>query len=149
MGWAMDPMYGAAAMSLSSFCVVMNALRLNLKDVHNSKHDKPRKKKSKTQQNAASNACKCEDECLINDEIKEPALAKENKYMEKVMHVEGMMCSHCEARVQKALEKLDGVISAKADHVSGNVVVSLSSDVANEVLKQAVEDQDYEVKGID
>ena len=69
--------------------------------------------------------------------------------MEKTMQVEGMMCTHCEARVQKALEKLEGVESAKADHVSGKVVVTLSKNVANDVLKQAVEEQDYDVKGIE
>lgn len=149
MGWAMDPMYGAAAMSLSSFCVVMNALRLNLKNIHSSKHDHPTRTLKK-RQNKQSNACECQNECPIDiKETLEPKEAKENKSMEKTMQVEGMMCTHCEARVQKALEKLEGVESAKADHVSGKVVVTLSKDVANDVLKQAVEEQDYDVKGIE
>ena len=121
--WEMSPMLGAAAMSLSSFTVCMNALRLNLFDIHDPKHDRVRKKK-----------------------IKE---IEEEKPMVKTLKVEGMMCPHCEKRVQKALEAIEGVESAVASHEAGTAVVTLSAPVAGEVLKKAVEDQDYEVKGIE
>lgn len=157
MGWSMDPMYGAAAMSLSSFCVVMNALRLNLKNVHSAKHDKPKRihRSNKAKQSTAK--CECDDVCPLpqqensDNEIFKSTddVAKENIFMKKVMQVEGMMCSHCEARVQKALEALDGVKEAKADHTKGTVVVKLFNDVDDEQLKQAVEAQDYDVLGIE
>ena len=121
--WEMSPMLGAAAMSLSSFTVCMNALRLNLFNIHDPKHDRVRKKKLKT--------------------------IEEEKPMVKTLKVEGMMCPHCEKRVQKALEALEGVESAVASHEAGTAVVTLSAPVADEVLKKAVEDQDYEVKGIE
>ena len=121
--WEMSPMLGAAAMSLSSFTVCMNALRLNLFDIHDPKHDRVRK-----------------------NNIKE---IEEEKPMVKTLKVEGMMCPHCEKRVQKALEALEGVESAVASHEAGTAVVTLSAPVADEVLKKAVEDQDYEVKGIE
>ena len=153
MGWSMDPMYGAAAMSLSSFCVVMNALRLNLKDIHNSNHDKPRKNHKKTSKGSQKD-CACDDfACEIenNNEILKSTgeVAKENIFMKKVMYVEGMMCSHCEARVQKALESIEGVKEARADHEKGVVTVKLTGDIADDVLKEAVEAQDYKVTGIE
>ena len=121
--WEMSPMLGAAAMSLSSFTVCMNALRLNRFDIHDPKHDRVRK-----------------------NNIQE---IKEEKPMVKTLKVEGMMCPHCEKRVQKALEALEGVESAVASHEAGTAVVTLSAPVADEILKKAVEDQDYEVKGIE
>ncbi|MCR5004436.1 MAG: heavy metal translocating P-type ATPase [Clostridiales bacterium] len=124
-GFAMKPMYGAAAMSLSSFCVCMNALRLNLVKIHDASHDTPLKKQA-----------------VISLE------KKEEPVMEKTLQVEGMMCVHCEARVKKALEAIEGVESAVASHEAGTAVVTLSKDVAYEVLKKAVEDQDYKVTGI-
>ena len=119
LGWQLNPMFGAAAMSLSSFCVVTNALRLNLLRVHDSKHDHKIKHK------------------------------KEKQAMTKSMHIEGIMCSHCEARVKKALEALDAVVTAEVSHVTGTAVVTLQTPVADEVLKQAVEAQDYRVISID
>ena len=121
--WEMSPMLGAAAMSLSSFTVCMNALRLNRFDIHDPKHDRVRKNKIKK--------------------------IEEEKPMVKTLKVEGMMCPHCEKRVQKALEALESVESAVASHEAGTAVVTLSAPVADEVLRKAVEDQDYEVKGIE
>ena len=118
-GWQLNPMFGAAAMSLSSFCVVSNALRLNFFDMYRSDRDKKIKEKKK----------------------------KETKTMEKTLKVEGMMCEHCEARVKKALEAVPGVESAIASHKDGTAVVTLSQDVPYETLKKAVEDQDYKVIG--
>ena len=120
--WEMSPMLGAAAMSLSSFTVCLNALRLNLFDIHDPKHDRVRKTTRKK---------------------------KEEISMVKTLKVEGMMCPHCEKRVQKALEALEGVESAVASHEAGTAVVTLSAPVADEVLKEAVEAQDYEVRGIE
>lgn len=132
-GVAMKPMYGAAAMALSSFFVCMNALRLNLVRIHDASHDR------KIKQNPAIQAGSSE-----TAEEK-----KEEKPMTKTLKVEGMMCEHCEARVKKALEKLDGVESAVADHNKGTAVVTLLADVDNDTLKQAVEEQDYLVRGIE
>jgi len=126
-GWSMNPMFGAAAMSLSSFCVVTNALRLNLFKVFDSSKDKPIKR--------------------ARQENKQPEGGKEEKNM-KTMYIEGMMCSHCEARVKKALEAIPGVVSADVSHDAGTARVLLSELVEDEVLKQAVEAQDYEVKEI-
>lgn len=124
-GWTMNPMFGAMAMSLSSFCVVSNALRLNLFDVHSASKDK----KIKFSQ--------------TNNFIEE-----ENK-MKKKMEIEGMMCGHCEAAVKKALEAVDGVESAEVSHENGTAVVEISKDVENEVLKKVVEDKDYVVKSVE
>ena len=132
-GIEMKPMYGAAAMALSSFFVCMNALRLNLVNPHDAGHDR----KEKT----------------IPAETLEKAVAavktKEEKTMTKTLKVEGMMCGHCEARVKKALEAVPGVESAVADHTAGTAVVTLGTPVADEVLKAAVEAQDYKVLGVE
>ena len=117
LGWKLNPMFGAAAMSLSSFCVVTNALRLNFF-------------------RASNNAGKAKD-------------AGKEKNMKKTIKIEGLMCSHCDARVKKALEAVPGVASANADHEKGQAVVELSADVADDALKAAVEAQDYKVLGID
>ena len=140
-GIAMKPMYGAAAMSLSSFCVCMNALRLNLVDVHDASRDR------KIAPKHAQSAMMDKD---IKEEVKTAEIAeiKEEEPMTKTLTVEGMMCMHCEARVKKALEAIDGVESAVASHEAGTAVVTLSKDVPDDVLKKAVEDQDYPVKNI-
>ncbi len=132
-GIGMKPMYGAAAMALSSFFVCMNALRLNLVNPHDGRHD--RKEKS------------IPAEAL--EETVSAVKMKEVKTMTKTMKVEGMMCGHCEARVKKALEAIPGVESAMADHTAGTAVVTLSVPVADETLKAAVEAQDYQVTGVE
>ncbi|MBR3767442.1 MAG: heavy metal translocating P-type ATPase [Clostridia bacterium] len=120
-GWSMDPMFGAAAMSISSFLVVSNALRLNFKNISSSKNDRRIKKVS----------------------------VQEEKIMTKTMKIEGMMCMHCEARVKKTLEAIDGVNEAVVSHEQGNAVISLSAPIADEVLIDAVTAQDYKVLGIE
>lgn len=122
LGWQMNPMFGAAAMSLSSFCVVSNALRLNFKKIHDASHDHKLRKKLKP--------------------------VKEQTTMTKTMKIEGMMCVHCEARVKKTLEALAGVKEAIVSHEKGTAIVTLEAEVANDVLKKAVEDQDYKVLDI-
>ena len=117
LGWQLNPMFGAAAMSLSSFCVVSNALRLNLFDPHSARKD---------------------------HKIK---FAKEPKTMQKTLKIEGMMCTHCSGRVKKALEELPGVVSAEVSHESGTAVVTMSAPVDDATLKKAVEDQGYQVVG--
>ena len=115
-GWELDPMFGAAAMSLSSFCVVTNALRLNFKDIRNPKYDKKKKHK-----------------------------IKEITKMEKVLKIEGMMCPHCEARVKNTLEAIEGVTEAIVSHETGTATVVSDREIATEVLKGAVEAQGYKV----
>ena len=137
-GLTLNPMFGAAAMSLSSFCVVSNALRLNLFDVHSTKHDRAPK-------NAASLPAALTQPAA--DENKESSI-KEDTAMKKTLKVEGMMCGHCEARVKKALEALPEVTEAVVSHEAGTAIVTLNADVADDVLKKAVEDQDYPVTGI-
>ena len=137
-GLTLNPMFGAAAMSLSSFCVVSNALRLNLFDVHSTKHDRAPK-------NAASLPAALTQPAV--DENKESSI-KEDTAMKKTLKVEGMMCGHCEARVKKALEALPEVTEAVVSHETGTAIVTLNADVSDDVLKKAVEDQDYPVTGI-
>ena len=139
-GITMDPMFGAAAMSLSSFCVVSNALRLNLMKIHDTGHDKKLKFRVETDGNGK----------LLADKYNtaEDSGEGENN-MAKTLRIEGMMCPHCEATVKKALEKIDGVASAEVSHEAGTAVVELSADVDDAVLTQAVEDKDYKVLGIE
>ena len=124
LGLTLNPMFGAAAMSLSSFCVVTNALRLNLFKLHDAGRDK-----------------KIRGVTL-------PAEIKEETTMEKTLKITGMMCAHCEATVKKALEAVPGVTEAKVSHQTGTAVVTLASDVPNDTLKQAVEAKDYTVTDV-
>ena len=128
LGWKLNPMFGAAAMSLSSFCVVTNALRLNLCRVYDPKHDRKAIPDRKNKTNKPNES--------------------EEKSMTKTMNIEGMMCGHCEARVKKALEALDAVSEAVVSHESGTAVVTLSSDISDEKLKETVEAEDYKVTSI-
>ena len=137
-GLTLNPMFGAAAMSLSSFCVVSNALRLNLFDLHSTRHDHAPK-------TAASLPAALTQPAV--DENKESSV-KEDTAMKKTLKVEGMMCGHCEARVKKALEALPEVTEAVVSHETGTAIVTLNADVSDDVLKKAVEDQDYKVTGI-
>ena len=135
-GWTLNPMFGAAAMSLSSFCVVTNALRLNLFNMHDAKKDKKLKNPAIIK------------ELVDNNKTNHNQENKEIRTMKKTMKIEGMMCGHCEATVKKALEGLDGVASAEVSHEAGTAVVELSADVADDVLKKTVEDKDYKVTAI-
>lgn len=153
-GWSMNPMWGAAAMSLSSFCVCMNALRLNMFKVHNANRDRHGKGEvSETKLNSliakVTGNDKSSDEPGQNEinNLHENNL-KEGKVMTKTMKIEGMMCVHCEATVKKALEAIDGVNSAEVSHEAGTAVVELSEGVQDEVLQKAVEDKDYKVLSI-
>ena len=153
-GWSMNPMWGAAAMSISSFCVCMNALRLNLFKVHNANRDRHGKGEvSETKLNSliakVTGNEESSDEPGQNEtnNLHEDNL-KEGKVMTKTMKIEGMMCGHCEATVKKALEAIDGVNSAEVSHEAGTAVVELSEGVQDEVLKKAVEDKDYKVLSI-
>ena len=128
LGWKLNPMFGAAAMSLSSFCVVTNALRLNLCRVYDPKHDRKATPDRKNKTNKPNES--------------------EEKSMTKTMNIEGMMCGHCEARVKKALEALDAVSEAAVSHESGTAVVTLSADISDEKLKETVEAEDYKVTSI-
>ena len=142
-GLTLNPMFGAAAMSLSSFCVVSNALRLNLFDLHSTKHD--RKPKS-----AALPAAPVQPAAAENTaEPVSASVVKEDNAMKKTLHVEGMMCCHCEARVKKALEALPAVDEAVVSHEAGTAIVTLNAEVSDADLKKAVEDQDYKVTGIE
>ena len=125
-GWKLNPMFGAAAMSLSSFCVVSNALRLNLFKMYDASKDKKLKAKKEKKRSK-----------------------KEDKTMKKIMHIEGMMCGHCEAAVKKALEALEQIDTAEVSHEAGTAVVTLNSEISNEVLKKTVEDKDYTVTAIE
>ena len=135
LGWQLNPMFGAAAMSLSSFCVVTNALRLNWCKVYDSKRD--RKIKSKYAMSVSVLRGVQQDTDAVNH--------KEDMTMEKTMKIEGMMCGHCEATVKKALEALDGVSEAIVSHEKGTAIVKLNTDVPNDVLKETVEEKDYKV----
>ncbi len=142
---ALNPMIAAAAMSLSSFCVVTNALRLNLTDIHNPSKDKKRKN---SRQGSKSDFGKQNINIMSNQAI-ETGLEKEEKTMTKTMKIEGMMCGHCEARVKKSLEALAQVSSAEVSHEKGTAVVTLSSDISDEELTKAVEEQDYKVVSVE
>jgi Cu2+-exporting ATPase len=140
-GLTLNPMFGAAAMSLSSFCVVSNALRLNLFDLHSTGHDhKTASPAAAPVQSAAENNKKSDAEA--------PEVKTEDNPMKKTLKVEGMMCGHCEARVKKALEALPEVDEAVVSHEAGTAIVTLNAEVADDVLKNAVEAQDYKVTGI-
>ena len=131
-GWKLNPMFGAAAMSLSSFCVVTNALRLNLFKMHDASKDQKIKNS------------------VVLEEIQVQNITKqEEKTMKKTMKIEGMMCGHCEAAVKKALESLDGVEEAIVSHEEGTAVVSMTNEVSDDVLTQTVEDKDYKVTEIE
>ena len=132
-GWTLNPMFGAAAMSLSSFCVVSNALRLNLLKVYSTKGDKPPKKV-------------CKGELLLG--IENNKNEGENEMKEITLLVDGMMCQHCEKSVSSALLAIDGVYEATADQKCGTVKVMLSKEVKEEILKKEIEDKDYIYKGI-
>ena len=144
-GWKLNPMFGAAAMSLSSFCVVTNALRLNLFGMYDAGKDKKRRKKGSTTGNGSRSANTGSATAVQPEENQKE---KENKDMEKTMEIKGMMCGHCEARVKKALEALPEVTEAIVSHEAGTAVVKLSAAVSDDALKKAVEDQDYEVTDI-
>ena len=140
-GLTLNPMFGAAAMSLSSFCVVSNALRLNLFDLRSTRHDhKTASPAAAPVQSAAENNKKSDAEA--------PEVKTEDNTMKKTLKVEGMMCGHCEARVKKALEALPEVDEAVVSHEAGTAIVTLNAEVADDVLKNAVEAQDYKVTGI-
>ena len=170
-GWKLNPMFGAAAMSLSSFCVVTNALRLNLFKMHDASKDHPMRKRAEKAankggdkaENAGAVRMEAEDIRSIgqtangNETVAKEMQKSENQKnhinmegitMTKTMNIEGMMCGHCEARVKKALEALAGVESAEVSHEKGTAVVSMSADVADDTLKEAVEAQDYKVDSI-
>ena len=170
-GWKLNPMFGAAAMSLSSFCVVTNALRLNLFKMHDASKDHPMRKRAEKAANKGGE--KAENAGAVrmgagdtrsigqtangNETVSKEMQKSENQKnhinmegitMTKTMNIEGMMCGHCEARVKKALEALAGVESAEVSHEKGTAVVSMSADVADDTLKEAVEAQDYKVDSI-
>jgi Cu2+-exporting ATPase len=138
-GITMDPMLGAAAMSLSSFCVVSNALRLNLIQIHDASKDKKMKKAVQPGP----------DGCLLEKQSEDVDDGVKGDLMTKTMKIEGMMCPHCEATVKKALEALEGVNEAQVSHEAGTAIVSLALDVDDAVLTKAVEDKDYKVLGVE
>ena len=144
-GWKLNPMFGAAAMSLSSFCVVTNALRLNLLSIHSAEHDRKRKKRVKRIDTEhtfpADAAVKEQTGEMITKQIKK----QEDVTMEKTFQVEGMMCPHCEANVKKCLEEIEGVSAATASHEAGTAVVTLTKEVPDEILREAIEKQGYKV----
>ena len=170
-GWKLNPMFGAAAMSLSSFCVVTNALRLNLFKMHDASKDHPMRKRAEKAANKGGEKAEnagavrmgagdtrsigqtANGNETVSKEMQKSENQKNNINMEgitmtKTMNIEGMMCGHCEARVKKALEALAGVESAEVSHEKGTAVVSMSADVADDTLKEAVEAQDYKVDSI-
>mgnify|MGYP005970276819 FL=1 len=170
-GWKLNPMFGAAAMSLSSFCVVTNALRLNLFKMHDASKDHPMRKRAEKAANKGGEKAEnsgavrmgaedtrsigqtANENETVSKEMQKSENQKNNINMEgitmiKTMNIEGMMCGHCEARVKKALEALAGVESAEVSHEKGTAVVSMSADVADDTLKEAVEAQDYKVNSI-
>ena len=142
-GWAMNPMFGAAAMSLSSFFVVTNALRLNLINIHDPSKDK----KIKTAHAAPAGISEAAEDNQYNKAASAELIEEDT--MEKTMKIEGMMCMHCEATVKKSLEALEGVASADVSHEKGTAVVTMTQDVPDDVLKQAVEAKDYTVLAVE
>ena len=132
LGWKLNPMFGAAAMSLSSFCVVTNALRLNFFKMHDASKDK-----------------KIKNSVVLENIQVQNTTKQEEITMKKTMKIEGMMCGHCEATVKKALESIDGVTEAVVSHESGTAVVSMTTEISDEVLTQTIEDKDYKVTGIE
>lgn len=138
-GWQLNPMFGAAAMSLSSFCVVTNALRLNMQDIYNTRKDRPRHRTRRNME--AKGDAKLQQE--------ETEADKEEKKMQKTIKIEGMMCGHCEATVKKCLEALPEVEKAEVSHESDIAIVTLSGTLADEVLKKTIEDKDYKVLSIE
>ena len=148
-GITMNPMLGAAAMSLSSFCVVTNALRLNLLKVHDASKDRPLKHPVQTDSEGKLLGTSEPEAGENGNDHADAGNGGKGNEMTKTMKIEGMMCMHCEATVKKALEKLDGVESAQVSHEAGTAVVTLSADVADDALKKAVEDKDYTVTGIE
>ncbi len=156
-GWLLNPMFGAAAMSMSSVCVVTNALRLNLKKIKNKSSDDQNKDdtineidKNTDEKNQSISDSDTSDkkEKILDENYKSEKSGMEDNKMQKIMSIEGMMCAHCEARVKKALEAIDGVTEAVPSHEKNETVVTFSKEVADDVLKKAVEDQDYKVVGI-
>ena len=146
-GWELNPMFGAAAMSLSSFCVVSNALRLNLCKLYDTKHDKKRRKTEHTtnvEQKTVTHKKGQENQQNLSEIV-----YNKEVIMTKTMKIKGMMCGHCEATVKKALEALNEVEEAQVSHEAGTAVVSLSAEVDNDTLKKTVEDKDYEVESIE
>ena len=139
-GWKLNPMFGAAAMSLSSFCVVTNALRLNWFRMHDASRDRMQKKRAAIPESTEQSPDQITNQIPIQ---------KEETKMTKTMKIEGMMCGHCEARVKKCLEALAQVDEAAVSHEAGTAVVTLNTELADDVLKKTVEDQDYKVLGIE
>ncbi len=145
-GITLNPMFGAAAMSLSSFCVVTNALRLNLFNLHSTKHDKPLKHRAKTAEPIKIEKIEKTKRCEVTTSSCGCPLADAER---RVLHIEGMMCAHCEATVKKALEAIEGVEYAEVSNANGTAIVTLNKNVDNEIMKSAVEAQDYKVIDIE
>lgn len=143
-GWQLNPMFGAAAMSLSSFCVVSNALRLNWFKMYDGSRDRKRRTKDTAEHRREEQKAELQTDTRNTENNK-----KEETTMTKTMKIEGMMCGHCEARVKKVLEALPQVDAAEVSHEAGTAVLTLNADIDNEVLRKTVEDQDYKVIGIE
>ncbi len=149
-GWQLNPMFGAAAMSLSSFCVVTNALRLNMLRIHDPGRDKPLKKKKSCKQEPVYDSGRLQIHNAAKDnKIKIKRKMEDENKMEKTMKIEGMMCGHCEATVKKCLEALAEVSEAVVSHETGTAVVKLTGEISDGILKKTVEDKDYKVLSIE